>query len=43
MDRYRRFPSIRLIRKFQHQVPDFYLTRLQLAGKPLPFPYAEAA
>lgn len=43
VDRYRRFPSIGLIRKFQHQVPDFYLTRLQLAGKPLPFPYVKEA
>lgn len=39
-DVYLRFPSIKVIRRFQHQVPDFYLTRLQLAGQPIPFGYA---
>ena len=43
VDRYLRFPSIAVVRRFQHQVPDHYLTRLQVAGKPLPFPYAKEA
>lgn len=43
VDRYLRFPSITVVQRFQHQVPDFYLTRLHLAGKRLPFPYANEA
>ena len=39
-ERYWAFPSIRLMRPFADAVADAYLTRLQAAGKPVPFPYS---